>query len=178
MLMSKLFFDTDCLSAFLWVGEEPILPKLYPGLIVVPAEVRQEISRIKWMEQRLMVMSAKKQIVFESIEVGSDAHVDFLAMTTNPEKGMKVIGKGEAACIALAKKYKGILASNNMKDITQYVDAYNIEYITAADIMIKAYGEKYFDENEGNRIWKEMLKKKRILPAETFSEYLMKQRGC
>ncbi len=31
VMTSQLFFDTDCLSAFLWVKEENILFKLYPG---------------------------------------------------------------------------------------------------------------------------------------------------
>lgn len=34
-----LFFDTDCISAFLWVNEESLLEKLYPCKIVIPKEV-------------------------------------------------------------------------------------------------------------------------------------------
>ncbi len=31
-----LFFDTDCISSFLWTEEEHLLLKLYPGRIVLP----------------------------------------------------------------------------------------------------------------------------------------------
>lgn len=41
----KLFFDTDCLSAFLWVNEQAILSKLYPGRIIIPEPVYNELSR-------------------------------------------------------------------------------------------------------------------------------------
>ena len=34
-MTDKLFFDTDCISSFLWVKEENILLKLYPGLIIL-----------------------------------------------------------------------------------------------------------------------------------------------
>ena len=34
-MTDKLFFDTDCISAFLWVKEENILFKLYPGKIIL-----------------------------------------------------------------------------------------------------------------------------------------------
>jgi len=38
-MTKKLYFDTDCLSSFLWVNQEEILFKLYPGMMVVPNEV-------------------------------------------------------------------------------------------------------------------------------------------
>ena len=38
-LTEKYFFDTDCLSAFLWVREESILAKLYAGRIILLAQV-------------------------------------------------------------------------------------------------------------------------------------------
>lgn len=40
------FFDTDCISAFLWVRNESILAKLYPGRIVLPTQVYDEIKRV------------------------------------------------------------------------------------------------------------------------------------
>ena len=43
-LTEPLFFDTDCLSAFLWVDNESILAKLYPGRIVIPRQVYNELS--------------------------------------------------------------------------------------------------------------------------------------
>ena len=38
-------------------------------------------------------------------------------MTTSPEDGMRIIGRGEAAGIAMAKHREGTLASNNLRDI-------------------------------------------------------------
>ncbi|MFT9487179.1 MAG: hypothetical protein ACH0QD_07390 [Tepidibacillus sp.] len=43
-MTSKLFFDTDYISSFLWVKEENILFQLYPGRIVLPKEVFIELS--------------------------------------------------------------------------------------------------------------------------------------
>jgi hypothetical protein len=42
-MTNKLFFDTDCISSFLWVKEENILIKLYPGRIVLPKQVYDEL---------------------------------------------------------------------------------------------------------------------------------------
>ena len=43
-LIDSLFFDTDCISAFLWVNEEFLLSQLYPTKIVIPQEVYKELS--------------------------------------------------------------------------------------------------------------------------------------
>lgn len=45
-LTDKLFFDTDCLSAFLWVRGGSILSQLYPGRIILPAQVYDELKRV------------------------------------------------------------------------------------------------------------------------------------
>lgn len=43
-MIEKLFFDTDCISSFLWVKEENILFKLYSGRIILPKQVLNELS--------------------------------------------------------------------------------------------------------------------------------------
>ena len=43
-MTEQLFFDTDCLSSFLWVGQEQLLLQLYPGKIVLPKQVFDELS--------------------------------------------------------------------------------------------------------------------------------------
>ena len=43
-MTDKLFFDTDCISSFLWVKEENLLLKLYPGAVVLPKQVYDELS--------------------------------------------------------------------------------------------------------------------------------------
>ena len=43
-MTDELFFDTDCLSAFLWINNTNILQTLYSGRIVLPEPVYQELS--------------------------------------------------------------------------------------------------------------------------------------
>ncbi len=43
-MTKKLFFDTDCLTSFLWVNQEDLLLRLYPGRIIIPNEVAAELS--------------------------------------------------------------------------------------------------------------------------------------
>ena len=43
-MTDDLFFDTDCLSAFLWINDTNILHELYGGRIVLPEPAYQELS--------------------------------------------------------------------------------------------------------------------------------------
>lgn len=74
--------------------------------------------------------------------------------------------------MVLAKFNEGILASNNLRDVKKYTHEFNLKLITTADILIDAFTELYIDETEANKIWADMLKKQRKLPAASFSEYL------
>ena len=98
---------------------------------------------------------------------------DYLQMTTTPESGMRIIGRGEAAGIAMAKQRNGTLASNNLRDILPYVEKYDISHITTGDILIEAMEAGIISEAEGNTIWSDMIRKRRLLPTATFSEYLL-----
>jgi hypothetical protein len=93
-------------------------------------------------------------------------------MIASPDKQVVPIGKGEAAALALAKVYKGIVASNNIKDILYYVEKWALDYITSAEILIEAKHMSLIDECDGNKIWLDMLAKKRSLPADSFTEYI------
>lgn len=118
-LTDELFFDTDCISAFLWVGNESLLAKLYPGRIVIPKQVYNELSYpsplIQTLKARIDRMTASGDARLEEIPIDSAVYSLYHQLTAAPEPGHRIIGSGEAACIALAKEQDGILASNNRK---------------------------------------------------------------
>lgn len=175
-LTEKYFFDTDCLSAFLWVREESILAKLYAGNIILPAQVYNEIQRVPHLLSRVDTLKNNGDLSVESMEAGSEEYSDYLRMTTSPESGMRIIGRGEAAGIAMVKQRGGTLASNNLRDIRPYVEKYEISHITTGDILIEAMEAGIITEAEGNTIWSSMIQKRRMLPTATFSDYLANYR--
>ena len=171
-MTEKYFFDTDCLSAFLWVREESILARLYAGNIILPAQVYNELQRVPHLLARVDALKDNGYLAVESMEAGSEEYNDYLQMTSSPEAGMRIIGSGEAAGIAMAKQRGGTLASNNLRDIRPYVEKYEISHITTGDILIEAMDAGIITEAEGNTIWSDMIRKRRMLPTTTFSEYL------
>lgn len=171
MLIEPIYFDTDCVSAFLWVKHEYLLHSLYPGRLFIPYETYSELSRVPHLKERTDTMIADQQLQIEHILIDSEAFEIFSTLTT-PKSGRMAIGNGEAACIALASIHKGLLASNNMRDVAHYVRTYNLKLITSPSILEAALDRKLIDEVQGNTIWASMLAKRRKLPNATFSDYL------
>ncbi len=93
-------------------------------------------------------------------------------LAISPLKGRMVIGRGEAAALALAKVNNGIVASNNLKDISQYIAQFHLAHVTTGDILVESLNQGLIDENTGNQIWAKMVQKQRKLPTPTFSAYL------
>ena len=175
-LTKEIFIDTDCISAFLWVENESLLEKLYPGRIVMPRPVYEEMNRpnLAWMKLRIDSMVENGSLRIVELNDGTEEFELYYKMTENPDAGHAVIGNGEASAIALAKTQKGIVASNNFRDILGYIKEYSLDYTTTADILVDAYNRNVIDEDQGNKIWNDMLKKRRRIGAKSFSEYLSK----
>lgn len=72
ILTKPLIFDTDCLSAFLWVNQQSLLVQLYPGQIVIPSEVLTELSfpGIAHLKARINLMIINKDVKLASIQTG------------------------------------------------------------------------------------------------------------
>lgn len=169
-LTKIIFFDTDCISAFLWVNNESILEKLYYGRIIIPRMVYNEISNLSWMKNKVDILIRSGCAKIEDIDLMSDEYNLYLELTSLGSR--KLIGKGEAACLALARKHKAIIASNNLRDVSEYIVEFSLDHITTGDILIEAYEKGLINENDGNIIWAEMIAKRRKLGASSFSEYM------
>ncbi len=173
-MTEPLFFDNDCLSAFLWVGDESLLVKLYPGRIMIPKHVYIELSypRVDHLRQRVDILLNSGDARQISIEFDTEEYIIYRKLTSAPDPGHKIIGSGEAAAIALAKCCDGILASNNLKDIAVYVREYGLKHLTTGEILKQAMGLGFIDEAQGNVIWSKMLAKRRKLGFDSFSDFL------
>ena len=102
-MTEPLFFDTDCISAFLWVDDESILAKLFPGRIVIPKEVYDELShpsgnRIKGLGFQVDSLINQGLAVMEAVAVDSSAYKLYRELTTSPVPGHKIIGLFTESC--------------------------------------------------------------------------------
>ena len=89
ILTKPFIFDTDCLSAFLWVNQQSLLVQLYPGQIVIPSEVLAELSfpGIAHLKARINLMIKNKDVKLASIQTGTEEYQLYRKMTAKPEPG-------------------------------------------------------------------------------------------
>lgn len=174
-MIESLFLDTDCLSTFLVVGQENLILQLYAGRIGIPQQVYAELKKVHFMKNKVDTLLESNRIILYQIDASTDSGALYLKMITNPDNGYKIIGSGEASAIVLAKQYKGILGSNNMRDILPYIRLFDLKHRTSAEIMVEAFEQHLISEGQGNVIWRDMLQRNRKLPADTFSEFLATQ---
>jgi len=124
------------------------------------------------LRSKLDPLIRNEDIKICSIMVGSREETLYRNLTEKPDKGYKVIGRGEASVIAMAVHQNGIVGSNNLRDIRPYIELYNLPIKTTADILLEAYQYNMISEKVGNGIWQDMIKRQRYLPTTTFSDYL------
>lgn len=172
MTDSPLYFDTDCLSAFLWVKNEGILSQLYPGRVVLSRQSYDELGAVPHLQARIDKQIFSKKIILMDIVSGTPEHELYAQLTRKPLWGHVIIGAGEAAALVLAKYNDGIVASNNLRDVAAYIKEWRLELKTTGDIMLDAFNRGMINEQEGNDIWYRMIKRKRKLGADSFSVFL------
>lgn len=167
-----LFLDTDFLSTFLCVQRENLFLQLYASRICIPWQVYDELSKVQFMKVRIDALNKSNQVKLYQIDAETDSGRLYVKLVSRPDLGYKVIGRGEASAIVLAKEHHGILCSNNMRDIPPYVQLFHLQHITSADIMAEALEKNLISEGQGNTIWRDMLDRNRKLPTKTFTDFL------
>ena len=172
-LNKPVFSDTDCLECFLFVGAGYILEALF-SKITIPEQVYNELTD-KGTPQIIKTNfnNFKKGFVeIKDIEFASQEYVTYKSI----EKGFwsktnSVCGPGESAALALAYLNNGIIASNNLQDVEEYIESLDIELITSSMILTEAFERNIVSENTANLLWKEMIKNGIKLPRYSFTKY-------
>ena len=172
-LDKPVFYDTDCLESFLFVDAGYILERLF-SKIIIPEQVYEEILvektslivktnfeklKVGFVEIREIQFASQEYTTYKSIERG------FWSQTG------KVCGAGESAAMALAHLNNGIVASNNLSDVEEYIGSLEIELITSSMILSKAVEKDIISEDGANALWKEMVNEGIDLPKDTFTQY-------
>ncbi|MDY0138723.1 MAG: hypothetical protein RBR50_03395 [Candidatus Izemoplasmatales bacterium] len=172
--MTKIvFFDTDCISSFLWTQTQHLLIHCFGIDMIIPRQVYNEISRVPHLRQRIDEMVTDGNLIIEDIQLNTDENTLYLDLTDHTRaSSLPLIGRGEAAAIVLTKKNNGILASNNFRDVSHYVELYGLNHISTPDIIHRVVNESVLTIAQADVVWTQMIAKKRKLPFRTYSDYL------
>lgn len=112
-MTKKMFFDTDCFSSFLMIGREDIILTKYRGQIVIPQFVYDEYCRPVVYHLRVKIDPMLASNIISRMEIihGTEESKLFRELTKTPRAGNKIIGKGEASAIVLAKFHGGVVVA-------------------------------------------------------------------
>ncbi|MCL6614109.1 MAG: hypothetical protein K6U03_05790 [Firmicutes bacterium] len=172
-LSPPIVFDTDCLSSFLWVRRPDLIVTVLGGKILLPEQVVYELDNLRptkfaWVPQMLDQEIAAGAFEVFRIKARGAVATEYLALVGG--KYGKRMGSGEAAALAYVRINGGTVASNNLSDIAPYCQIHGLECISTDDILCLAVVQGHLDVAQAETIWLEMKKRKRSLPAYSFSE--------
>ncbi|MGE5604550.1 MAG: hypothetical protein ACM3YE_02540 [Bacteroidota bacterium] len=170
-LSSPFIFDTDCISAFLWVKRLDIPEGEFPGKIKIPDQVMAELANLKKFSAYSWVpnlLEAKiKDHTYERLVIPASG-----PLAEEYIKLLRKMGSGEAAALSLVKHLGGTVVSSNLRDVKEYCDNNGLELIKTGDILCMAVINGRLSEADGQIIWTNMKKARRRLPDYDFSEEL------
>ena len=172
-LNKPVFYDTDCLECFLFVDAGHILEELF-SKIIIPEQVYSEIMA---ENTPAIVKKNLKNLKNRFVEIKEISFLSQEYTTYNLiKKGLwsktgKICGSGESAAITLAHLNNGLVASNNLSDVEEYIESLDIELITSSMILSKAVERDIISKESADDLWKGMINKGIKLPKESFSDY-------
>lgn len=172
-LNKPVFYDTDCLECFLFVDAGHILEELF-SKIIIPEQVYSEIMA---ENTPAIVKKNFKNLKNRFVEIKEISFLSQEYTTYNLiKKGLwsktgKICGSGESAAITLAHLNNGLVASNNLSDVEEYIESLDIELITNSMILSKAVERDIISKENADDLWKGMINKGIKLPKESFSDY-------
>lgn len=171
-----IFYDNDFLSCFLEIGEQELLFNLF-SKIIIPSPVFQELTRKKSplsVKNNLKKLINQGKVEIKDLEFSSEEYIKYLCIHKGFWTDNKPIGMGESAVLALAIVNEGIVASNNISDIFEICDDFDVPILTVPLILSKLYESNYISMEKAEELWIKMLKIQRILPKNRFAKYYEK----
>jgi len=167
-----LVLDTDLVSSFAWIDRMDILETLFSEQMIILDEVLTELRRVEHLYAKVNICINNGSINSVSMLADSPAALELGEILSTGR-----YGTGEAACMAYLKYNSGTMGSNNLSDVKAFCEAKEKDLITTAMIIHYAVDTAVIKETEAATIWDSMLKKRRKLPADSYSAYVEYLRG-
>ncbi len=161
----KILVDADVIIHFIDGGRLDKIKDIFPGRLVFVDIVLEELLSFP----DYMVTVGNFLTGIERIELKSK-----IECVEEYAKLIKFVGKGEAACMAIAKIEKKYLASSNLKDIKKYCEQNGIKIITTMDFLWEAMNTRTMAEQECDDFIQDVKKAGNKLPVDTIEEYVKK----
>lgn len=164
-----ILVDADVLIHFFIAGEILRLGLVFPGKLRILDVVYEELARKRAFKGQLDNLLARCAVVKLMVMPTDGAVLREYAYIHNTLKR----GKGEAACMAVAKHAKCAIASSNLTDVADYCATMNIRYYTTMDVLYEALQKGVMNEPECDAFIAAVLGVDDKLPVKKMKDYII-----
>lgn len=164
---TKIVLDSDVVIHFMKGDCFTILFDIFPEyqyliLDVVYAELTRNPQAKTFIDNISKFMTSKIQII--EFKPNGSMMKEYALL-------LKILGKGESACMIYCYKNHDVLGSSNLKDIKEYCESHDITYLTTLDFLYYAYIRKKMTKQECDSFIQQVIAKGSILPIVDISKY-------
>jgi hypothetical protein len=166
---TKIVLDSDVVIHFIKGEQLPMIYKIFPEFqyaildIVLNKELRKWDMTRSYLDRYLPLYK-------ESIEI-IEWDPDY-EMTKEFAALLKRFDMGESACMIYCKYHQDVIASSNIRDITNYCTANRITWITTIDFLWQAYKMKLLSEDECDDFIQKVISNGSKLPVKRIKEFV------
>lgn len=164
---TKILIDADVIIHFIEGEQLDSIPLIFPDRIVFVDKVLEEL--FSFPKYKVKAYNFYSSNNYERIEI--DNNLEYIIEYAQL---IKSVGKGEAACMAIAKTDKNYIASSNLSDIKEYCNKHGIKIITTMDFLWEAMNLKILTDVECNEFIGKVKAAGSKLPVDTIEEYVKK----
>lgn len=164
----KIVIDADVIIHFIKGECLYLLPQIFPKYKFVildellKAELRNYHSTRVYLDK--FIHSFPELITIIKWDPNYEMVKELSKLTTK-------YGYGESLSMVYCKFNNDVIASSNIKDITDYCTENDIQYITTMDFIWQAYTIKLMSKDECNTFLKKVIEKKSKLPYSKITDY-------
>ncbi len=165
-----ILLDADVFIHFMKADQYRLLPEIFSDYQLCLLDVvYDELARRDYTKEKVDELIDEETLTL--LEFPS-ANKNILLEYARLQKEGK--GKGESACMAVARYRQNIIASSNLRDIKKYCAKYKITYLTTMDFLGAALQQGILSEEECNDFIAISRSKGSKLPVKKIERYKYK----
>lgn len=162
--MKKILFDADVLIHFSKGDALDVLPELFAGRMAVLEQVRGELHPSSDARAWVDTQIEQETIEYAELPASIDIIQEYATLTRR-------MGRGESACLVMARFDDRYLASSNIRDIQKYCNKHRIGFVTTMDVICMLEDSGIWSRTECNEFLTLVKQRKSRLPVKTLQEY-------
>ncbi len=162
-----ILIDADVISHFIYAGEIKSLPSIFKNKIYILDKVYAELQRFPRRKAQINdILNSNLLEIMPFPEENPEIRKEYAHL-----KSVMFKGPGESACLAVARFFDQIVASSNLKDISEYCKMHHIDYLTTMDFLSEALKQNIFSIERCNDFITKVLSYGNRLPVVRIQDY-------